>query len=108
MSGQMGTEDLISKYQAITPEGEEEEIQSLLWAVQYERKRSFKLLQAVQLEKSFSREGYLEMVLKQHGKKLGIDFDFKVEGLGNNIFMFKIHVEADKRRMLAGGPWHFD
>lgn len=47
MSGQMGTEDLISKYQAITPEGEEEEIQSLLWAVQYERKRSFKLLQAV-------------------------------------------------------------
>lgn len=66
------------------------------------------MLQAVQLEKSFSREGYLEMVLKQHGKKLGVDFDFKVESLGNNIFMFKIHVEADKRRVLAGGPWHFD
>ncbi|KAH9735378.1 hypothetical protein KPL71_017712 [Citrus sinensis] len=28
--------------------------------------------------------------------------------LGNNIFMFKFAEETDKKRVLSGGPWHFD
>lgn len=32
----------------------------------------------------------------------------KIESLGANIFMFKFADEANKRRVMAGGPWHFD
>ncbi|KAH9800887.1 CCHC-type domain-containing protein [Citrus sinensis] len=31
-----------------------------------------------------------------------------IESLGSNIFMFKFAVEADKKRVMGGGPWHFD
>lgn len=32
----------------------------------------------------------------------------KVESLGNNIFIFKFGLETDKRKVIVGGPWHFD
>lgn len=32
----------------------------------------------------------------------------KFENLGNNIFSFKFGLEADKQKVMAGGPWHFD
>ena len=32
----------------------------------------------------------------------------RVESLGENVFMFKFPLEADKRRVLASGPWHFN
>ena len=28
--------------------------------------------------------------------------------MGDNIFIFRFGTEADKRNILAGGPWHFD
>ena len=31
-----------------------------------------------------------------------------IESLGANIFMFKFADKADKRRVMARGPWHFD
>ena len=34
--------------------------------------------------------------------------EVKIESLGNNIFMFKFAEEADKIRVITGGPWHFD
>ncbi|KAK9221992.1 hypothetical protein WN944_010423 [Citrus x changshan-huyou] len=34
--------------------------------------------------------------------------EVRIEELGDNIFMFKFATEADKRRILAGGPWHFN
>lgn len=34
--------------------------------------------------------------------------EVKIESLGNNIFIFKFGLEVDKRKVLAGGPWHFD
>ena len=34
--------------------------------------------------------------------------EVKIESLGDNIFMFKFALEADKRRVLAGHHWHFD
>ena len=34
--------------------------------------------------------------------------EIKIEELGNNIFIFQFGCEADKQKVLAGGPWHFD
>ena len=34
--------------------------------------------------------------------------EVKIEGLGDNVFMFKFGTEVDKRSILMGGPWHFD
>lgn len=35
-------------------------------------------------------------------------WEVKIESLGDNVFMFKFGLNEDKRRILAGGPWHFD
>lgn len=34
--------------------------------------------------------------------------EVRIESLGSNIFMFKFFLEADKKRVMGGGPWHFD
>lgn len=34
--------------------------------------------------------------------------EVKIESLGDNVFMFKFGSNEDKRRILAGGPWHFE
>ncbi|KAL9408628.1 hypothetical protein AB3S75_047079 [Citrus x aurantiifolia] len=34
--------------------------------------------------------------------------EVKIESLGDNVFMFKFGSNEDKRRILMGGPWHFD
>lgn len=34
--------------------------------------------------------------------------EVKIENLGDNIFIFKFGNEVDKKRILAGGPWHFN
>ena len=34
--------------------------------------------------------------------------EVKIEKLGENIFIFQFGSEADKRKVFAGGPWHFD
>lgn len=32
----------------------------------------------------------------------------KIENMEDNIFMFKLALEADKKRVLIEGLWHFD
>ncbi|KAL9448069.1 hypothetical protein AB3S75_015523 [Citrus x aurantiifolia] len=34
--------------------------------------------------------------------------EVQIEEMGDNIFIFRFGTEADKRNILAGGPWHFD
>lgn len=34
--------------------------------------------------------------------------EVKIESLGDNTFMFRFGLEADKRSIMVGGPWHFD
>lgn len=34
--------------------------------------------------------------------------DVKIKELGENVFIFQFGSEADKRKIFAGGPWHFD
>lgn len=33
--------------------------------------------------------------------------EVRIDGLGNNIFMFKFTLEPNKRRIMSEGPWHF-
>lgn len=34
--------------------------------------------------------------------------EVKIESLGSKISMFKFTLEVDKKRVLLGGPWHFE
>lgn len=34
--------------------------------------------------------------------------EVKIEKPGDNIFIFKFANAADKKRTMAGGPWHFN
>lgn len=62
------------------------------------------LLRKVLHLRGVSREG-LKSALQQVWKTAE---GFKVESLGSKTFMFKFASEADKRRVLSGGSWHFE
>ena len=62
------------------------------------------LVGKVLLTKGVNKEG-LKAALQQVWRTFK---EVKIESMGNNIFMFKFAEEADKKRMLKGGPWHFD
>lgn len=49
-----------------------------------------------------SRVSHLKCLIWRTG------WEVKIESLGDNVFMFKFGLNEDKRRILAGGPWHFD
>lgn len=34
--------------------------------------------------------------------------EVKIECLRNNIFLFKFGLEADKQKVMVGGPWQLD
>lgn len=34
--------------------------------------------------------------------------EVKIESIGDNIFLFKFATEEETKRVLMGGPWHFD
>ena len=34
--------------------------------------------------------------------------EVKIENIGDKIFISKFRDEVDKRRIIAGGPWHFN
>ncbi|KAH9647987.1 hypothetical protein KPL70_025411 [Citrus sinensis] len=56
------------------------------------------------LTKGVNKEG-LKAALQQVWRTFK---EVKIESVGNNIFMFKFAEEVDKKRVLKGGPWHFD
>ncbi|KAH9782148.1 hypothetical protein KPL71_008766 [Citrus sinensis] len=89
----MDTEELIHKCQAITIR--EEDKAKITLEVNLEKKKELMmagcLVGKVMLAKGVNKEG-LKAALH----------------VGNNIFMFKFAEEADKKRVLKGGPWHFD
>lgn len=62
------------------------------------------LLGKVLHPRGVNREG-LRSVLQQVWR---ITEGFKVESLGSKTFMFKFASKAYKRRVLLGGPWHFE
>ncbi|KAH9647988.1 hypothetical protein KPL70_025411 [Citrus sinensis] len=62
------------------------------------------LVGKVMLTKGVNKEG-LKAALQQVWRTFK---EVKIESVGNNIFMFKFAEEVDKKRVLKGGPWHFD
>ncbi|KAL9436889.1 hypothetical protein AB3S75_022854 [Citrus x aurantiifolia] len=102
----MDTEELIRKCKAITIKEEDKSKVSLGVNMKEQRRQVLAgcLMGKVLLSRGVNREG-LKVSLQQVWRTFK---EVKIESLGNNIFMFKFAEETDKRRVLSGGPWHFD
>ncbi|XP_024036844.1 uncharacterized protein LOC112096879 [Citrus clementina] len=102
----MDTEELIRKCKAITIREEDKSKMSLGVNMKEQRGQVLAgcLMGKVLLSRGVNREG-LKVALQQVWRTFK---EVKIDSLGNNIFMFKFAKEADKKRVLSGGPWHFD
>ncbi|KAK9195052.1 hypothetical protein WN943_003169 [Citrus x changshan-huyou] len=102
----METEELIKKCSAITLE-EEEEDRVIFGGSMKEKGAQIAagcLVGKILTTRGVSHEG-IRTALQQAWRPVGV---VKVESLRNKIFMFKFSSAEDKRRVLKGGPWHFD
>lgn len=54
--------------------------------------------------KAINREGFRSAIQKMWNTIKGVT----VESLGGNRFIFHFHSNIDKKRVLRGGPWHFN
>lgn len=68
-----------------------------------EKMISFCLAGRVLTTKEVNIEGFKNMV-QQSWRVL---HEVIVESMGNNTFIFKFSSEADRRRILSTGPWHW-
>ncbi|KAK9187829.1 hypothetical protein WN944_019228 [Citrus x changshan-huyou] len=102
----METDELIQKCRAITLEDEEEDKVSFAGKMKAKGAETVErcLLGNVLIKRVVNKEG-LQVTMQQVWRTVR---EVKIENLGDNIFMFKFALEADKRRVLVGGPWHFD
>ncbi|XP_024045326.1 uncharacterized protein LOC127901390 [Citrus sinensis] len=102
----METEELIRKCSAITLEEEEEDkvIFGGSMKAKGEKIAAGCLVGKILSTRGISYEG-VKAALQQAWRPVGM---IKVESLRHKIFMFKFYSEEDKRRVLMGGPWHFD
>ena len=102
----MDTKELIRKCRAITIREEDRTQMSVKVNMKAKRREVLAgcLVGKILLSRSVNKEG-LKSALQQAWRTLK---EVKIESLGSNIFMFKFVVEADKRRVIMGGPWHFD
>lgn len=102
----MDTEEIIRKCQAIHIR-EEDKVKITLemnLGTKKEQMLAGCLVGKVLLTRAVNNEG-LKAALQQVWRTVKA---VKIESVGNNIFMFKFVDEADKKRLLKGGPWHFD
>ena len=102
----MDTEELIRKCKAITIREEDKAKITLEVNLKNKKEQMMAgcLVGKVMLTKGVNKEG-LKAALQQVWRTFK---EVKIESLGNNIFMFRFVEEADKKRVLKGGPWHFD
>ncbi|KAL9451795.1 hypothetical protein AB3S75_013380 [Citrus x aurantiifolia] len=102
----METKEPIQKCSAITLEEEEED--KVMYGGNMKANgikiASGCLVGKILTTRGISHEG-VKAALQQAWRPMG---SVKVESLRKQIFMFKFSVEEDKKRVLAGGPWHFD
>ncbi|KAK9178519.1 hypothetical protein WN943_027710 [Citrus x changshan-huyou] len=102
----METEELIRRCKAITLR-ESEKSRVAIGDVMKGKGRKLVtgcLLGKVLHPRGVSREG-IKSALQQVWKTAE---GFKVESLGSKTFVFKFASEADKKRVLSRGPWHFE
>lgn len=102
----MDTEELIRKCKAISiQEGSERKL-----SIRSEMKEkgghivANSLVGKILIARSIHTEG-IRTALMQAWRT---NKEVKIENLGNNVFLFKFGSEGDKRKVMAGGPWHFD
>ncbi|KAL9453545.1 hypothetical protein AB3S75_009200 [Citrus x aurantiifolia] len=102
----MDTEELIRKCKAISIRDGHERKLLLRGGTQGQggRRMANSLVGKVLLARSIHTEG-IKTALAQAWRTIK---EVKVESLGNNIFLFKFGLETDKKKVMAGGPWHFD
>ena len=102
----MDTYELIRKCKVITIREEDKARVTLEVNLETKKEKMLAgcLVGKVLLTRGVSKEG-LKTALQQVWR---IFKEVKIESLGNNIFMFKFAEEAGKKKLLTGGPWHFD
>ncbi|KAH9782561.1 hypothetical protein KPL71_008951 [Citrus sinensis] len=102
----MDTDELIRKCNAITISEEDKTSMSLEVNIKATRGKMLAscLVGKVLLTRAVNKEGF-KSALQQVWRTVK---EVKIESLGNNCLMFKFTEEADKKRVLTGGPWHFD
>lgn len=102
----MDTEELILKCQAVAIKEEEEDIVTIMgrMKIKGEKVVANYLVGKVLLTRSINREG-LKAAMQQAWRTVK---EVKIESIGDNIFLFKFATEEEKKRVLMGGPWHFD
>lgn len=102
----MDTEELIRKRKAISIRGEQTNKISLTGrkSVKGEQIAACCLVGKILHQRGVNLEGLRSAMLQIWRTNREV----KIESLGNNIFMFKFDLEADKKRVMGGGPWHFD
>ena len=102
----MDTDELIKRCRAIRLSEEEEGKVTFRSRM---KTKGVKILTCYLVRKILlSREVKVERLRVAMQQVWRIGWEVKIEGLGDNIFMFKFGSNEDKRRILAGGPWPFD
>lgn len=102
----MDAEELICKCEAIIIRSEEDNMISFEGRIKVKGEKLVahylvgKLLQP----RSVPREG-LRAAMQQAWRTTK---EIKLESLGDNMFICKFASESEKKRILYGGPWHFD
>lgn len=102
----MDSDDLIRKCAAISLKSEEENMINFAGKMKAKGAKvaAHCLLGKILHTRGVSREG-LRAAMQQVWRSVK---DVKVESLGENIFIFKFASEEEKKRILHGGPWHFN
>lgn len=102
----MDTEELIRKCQAIVLKEEEEDTVQLREGMKATGAKLAAncLIGKVMLNRGVNREG-LKTAMNQAWRTAR---EVKIESMGDNVFLFKFANAVDRKRILKGGPWHFD
>lgn len=102
----MDTEALLRKCQANVSKAEEADIVKFMgrMKIKGEEVAAHCLMGKVLTSRSLNKDG-LKAAMQLAWRTVKV---VKVESMGDNIFLFKFAAEEPKKRVLMGGPWHFD
>ncbi|KAH9735309.1 zinc knuckle protein [Citrus sinensis] len=102
----MDSEELIRRCEAISLKSEEDDMIDFAGKMKAkgEKIAAHCLIGKIYHTRGVSQEG-LRAAMQQVWRSVK---EVKVESMGENIFIFKFASEGEKKRILHGGPWHFN
>ncbi|KAL9438171.1 hypothetical protein AB3S75_023940 [Citrus x aurantiifolia] len=102
----MDTEELIRQYKAISIKGDQPNKISLMGrkSARGEQIATCCLVGKIMHQRGVNLEGLRSAMLQIWRTNKEV----RIESLGSNIFTFKFAAEADKKRVMGGGPRRFD